>query len=75
MSPPGRPKGEFRSAQHEGYLMSPPGEGTLMSQAAPGLVRRWVAYSVALAALGGVFLLYLQPDFLVTVAQQVWACF
>jgi hypothetical protein len=66
MSPPGRPKGEFRSAQHE---------GTLMTHAAPGLVRRWVAYSVALAALGGVFLLYLQPDFLVTVAQQVWACF
>ena len=25
MSPPGRPKGEFRSAQHEGCLMSPPG--------------------------------------------------
>ncbi|MDP1656437.1 MAG: MFS transporter, partial [Hylemonella sp.] len=42
MSPPGRPKGEYRSAQHEGTLMSPPGrpkgeyrsaqhEGTLMS--------------------------------------------
>jgi G3E family GTPase len=27
MSPPGRPKGEFRSAQHEGTLMSPPGRG------------------------------------------------
>jgi hypothetical protein len=25
MSPPGRPKGEFRSAQHEGALASPPG--------------------------------------------------
>ena len=25
MSPPGRPKGEYRSAQHEGCLMSPPG--------------------------------------------------
>ncbi len=25
MSPPGRPKGEFRSAQHEGSPMSPPG--------------------------------------------------
>jgi 4-hydroxymandelate oxidase len=25
MSPPGRPKGEFRSAQHEGTPMSPPG--------------------------------------------------
>jgi hypothetical protein len=27
MSPPGRPKGEFRSAQHEGTTMSPPGRG------------------------------------------------
>ncbi len=25
MSPPGRPKGEYRSAQHEGSSMSPPG--------------------------------------------------
>ena len=25
MSPPGRPKGEFRSAQHEGIPGSPPG--------------------------------------------------
>ena len=25
MSPPGRPKGEYRSAQHEGAPVSPPG--------------------------------------------------
>ena len=25
MSPPGRPKGEYRSAQHEGSPVSPPG--------------------------------------------------
>jgi len=25
MSPPGRPKGEYRSAQREGTLVSPPG--------------------------------------------------
>lgn len=25
MSPPGRPKGEFRSAQHEGFHVHPPG--------------------------------------------------
>ncbi len=25
MSPPGRPKGEYRSAQHGGWLMSRPG--------------------------------------------------
>ena len=25
MSPPGRPKGEYRNAQHGGYEVSPPG--------------------------------------------------
>ena len=25
MNPPGRPKGEYRSAQHGGFLMNPPG--------------------------------------------------
>ena len=25
MSPPGRPKGEYRSAQREGFVISPPG--------------------------------------------------
>ena len=25
MSPPGRPKGEYRSAQHEGTSIGPPG--------------------------------------------------
>jgi hypothetical protein len=25
MSPPGRPKGEYRSAEREGFPMSPPG--------------------------------------------------
>ena len=39
------------------------------------LVRRMAAYSLALAALVGVFLLYLRPDFMVTLAQQVWGCF
>jgi hypothetical protein len=45
MSPPGRPKGEYRSAEREGFLMSPPGrpkgeyrsaerEGFLMSRRA-----------------------------------------
>lgn len=46
-----------------------------MTGPAIGLVRRWAAYSLALAVLAGVFLLYLQPDFMVAVAQQVWACF
>ena len=27
------------------------------------------------AALGAVFVLYLKPEFVVTLANQVWACF
>ena len=30
---------------------------------------------LVLAVLAGVFALYLQPDFLLTLANQVWACF
>jgi hypothetical protein len=40
--------------------------------------RRWVRISTwltASAALLGVFALYTQPDFLVVLANQVWACF
>jgi hypothetical protein len=33
------------------------------------------AYGAALLACGAVFALYMQPDFLVTLANQVWACF
>ena len=32
-------------------------------------------YALALAALAGVFALYLRPDFLVDLSNQVWACF
>ena len=38
-------------------------------------IQRLGLYSAALAALLAVFALYLQPDFMVTLAQQVWACF
>ncbi|MDR7307832.1 hypothetical protein [Rhodoferax saidenbachensis] len=31
--------------------------------------------TIALLALTGVFYLYTQPDFLVQLANQVWACF
>lgn len=31
--------------------------------------------TIALLALAGVFYLYTQPDFLVQLANQVWACF
>jgi hypothetical protein len=37
--------------------------------------RRLLAYAAALAMLLAVFALYTQPDFLVTLANQVWACF
>lgn len=39
------------------------------------LLLHWLAYSAATLALLLVFGLYLQPDFMVTLAQQVWACF
>jgi len=33
----------------------------------------WLA--AAAAALGGVFLLYTRPAFLVTLVDQIWSCF
>ncbi len=40
--------------------------------------RRWTSalmYGAALLVLLAVFSAYLQPDFLVTLANQMWACF
>ena len=34
----------------------------------------WI-YSGAILVLLAVFALYLRPDFLVTLADQIWACF
>lgn len=36
---------------------------------------QWVAYAGALVALLAVFSLYARPAFLVTLADQLWACF
>ena len=36
---------------------------------------RLAAYAAALVILLCVFALYLRPEFMVTLAQQVWACF
>ncbi len=36
--------------------------------------RLWM-HAIALVALLAVFALYLQPDFMVQVAQMVWSCF
>ncbi|KAF1019716.1 MAG: hypothetical protein GAK30_02949 [Paracidovorax wautersii] len=39
--------------------------------------RLWhaAAWLAAAAALGAVFLLYGRPDMMVTLSQQIWACF
>jgi hypothetical protein len=38
-------------------------------------LRRALAYSVAVAALLLVFAAYLRPDLVMTLANQLWACF
>ncbi len=37
--------------------------------------QRLVWYGLAVAALSGVFAMYLQPLFMVTLAQLLWVCF
>ncbi|MDO4593471.1 MAG: hypothetical protein Q4B46_11845 [Comamonadaceae bacterium] len=37
--------------------------------------QRAVLWAVVLLALLGVFALYTQPQFMITLADQVWACF
>ena len=39
------------------------------------MIRQLALWTAALAALLGVFALYTRPDFLFTLASQVWACF
>ena len=49
-----------------------------MNATAPRRPMRWrpmLGAAAVAAALGGVFLLYLKPDFVVTLANQMWACF
>lgn len=38
-------------------------------------VRKLVAHAAAVAALLAVFALYTRPTVLVTLSEQVWACF
>ena len=38
-------------------------------------LQRISLYSAAIAACLAVFALYIQPDFLVMLANQLWACF
>ncbi len=37
--------------------------------------RLWLAWAAAGAVLLAVFALYTRPDFIVTLADQLWACF
>lgn len=37
--------------------------------------RQWLVGALAVAVLAGVFALYTRPDFLVQLANQLWACF
>jgi hypothetical protein len=37
--------------------------------------RKMLAYGVAIAVLLAVFALYTRPEMLVTLADQIWACF
>jgi hypothetical protein len=38
-------------------------------------LRHGLAWAAALVLLLAVFALYTRPDFLVTLADQIWACF
>lgn len=39
------------------------------------MARKFALYTLAIAATVGVFALYTRPDFLRTLADQIWACF
>ena len=39
------------------------------------MTRRLTLYTLAITALLAVFALYTRPDFLLTLANQVWTCF
>jgi hypothetical protein len=36
---------------------------------------RLLVYAAAMAVLAGVFTLYLQPEFMMNMADQLWSCF
>lgn len=39
------------------------------------MLKKWGLYALALLALASVFSAYLRPDFLVSLADQLWSCF
>ncbi len=38
-------------------------------------LKKALAYAAALAVLGGVFMMYMQPAMMVAVSDMIWACF
>jgi len=36
---------------------------------------KWLAYGIAVLLLLAVFSFYTRPDFLLTLANEIWACF
>ena len=39
------------------------------------MIQKIALWSLAIAASLGVFALYIRPDFLITLADQLWSCF
>jgi hypothetical protein len=39
------------------------------------VTHKFMLYSAAVLACVGVFMLYTRPDFLLTLADQLWSCF
>ena len=46
-----------------------------MTRQTPTWIRQALIGLVCVAVLMGVMAMYLQPDFLLTLANQVWGCF
>jgi type II secretory pathway component PulM len=46
-----------------------------MMNSIPPRARRTALWVAAIVLLAAVFALYLQPDFVVVLANQIWACF
>ena len=81
MSTLGRPKGEYRRAEHEGRRNiltpgRPKGEyRRAQHEGGPKKLRRAALYGAAAVALAAVFVAYLNPDLAFDLANRVWACF
>jgi hypothetical protein len=39
------------------------------------MIKKLAIYGLSVTALLGVFALYTRPDFLLTLATQIWSCF